>query len=256
MPSITLKCPYGQNEMVMSPTEMLEAYFYGIDICDSLPDETLKFYLDSAQQEVEKSLDLKIIPQIISESQDFWRNDWRAWGFVRMTYPVKKVNKLKGFINDVQQIDYPQEWVSERITNDGYLFFRNIYLIPTNGVATTNAAIFSGITPHLGFFGHSHIPHYWRAQYCTGFDSVPKDLLNFIGRLAAINVFHVLGDIILGAGIANQSISIDGLSQSIGTTSSAENSGYSGRIRGYITDMKRQWPLLKANYKSVTMTSL
>ena len=44
--------------------------------------------------------------------------------------------------------------------------------------------------------------------------------------------------LIIGAGIANQSLSIDGLSQSIGTTSSAENSGYSARIKSYQTEIK------------------
>lgn len=259
MPSVTLQCPYGQNEMVMSPTEMLETYFYGIDICKDgkvISDEMMKFYLDSAQQEVERSLDIKLVPQIIAETQDFWLNDFKAWGYIRMTYPVKKAMKLDGFINDVQQIDYPSSWVSERETNDGYLYYRNVYLMPTNGTTDSSQAIFSGITPHLGFLGAQHIPHYWRAKYCTGFDKVPKDLLNFIGKLAAINLFHILGDIILGAGIASQSIGIDGLSQSIATTSSATNAGYGARVTGYLADLKRQWPMLKSNYKGFVTGSL
>jgi len=259
MPSITLKCPYGQNEMVMSPTEMLETYFYGIDICKNgkvISNEMMKMYLQAATEEVEKALDIKIVPQIVAEDQDFWLNDWKAWGYIKMTYPIRKAHELKGFINDVQQIVYPQEWLSSRRTSDGELYFRNLYLVPTNGAATTNAVVFSGITPHLGFFGNKQIPNYWRAQYCTGFDKVPKDLLNFIGKMAAINLFHILGDIILGAGIASQSIGIDSLSQSIATTSSATNAGYGARVTGYLKDMKASWPNLKSYYKGFTMTSL
>jgi energy-converting hydrogenase Eha subunit A len=39
--------------------------------------------------------------------------------------------------------------------------------------------------------------------------------------------------LIIGAGIAATSISLDGLSQSIQTTQSAENSGYSAVIKDY-----------------------
>ena len=260
MPSLTLKCTYRQNELVMSPTELLETYFYGIKITDNdgkaMSDSMLRFYIQSATEEVEKALDLKILPQVIKEDQDFWLQDWKAWGYIRFTYPVKKAFKLDGFINDVIQITYPTEWLSARATTDGNLYYRNMYLVPTNGAATTNSVVFSGITPHLGFFGNKQIPNYWKGTYCTGFDKTPKDLQNYIGKLAAINVFHILGDIIIGAGIASQSIGIDGLSQSISTTSSATNAGYGARITGYLADMKRQWPAIKAFYKGFTMTAL
>lgn len=260
MPSLTLKCPYGQNELVMSPTELLETYFYGIKIQDNdgkaLSDTMIKFYIQAATEEVEQALDLKIIPQMIEEDQDFWLQDWKAWGFLKLTYPVRKPYKLQGFINDVKQIDYPPEWLSARKTTDGKLYFRNLYLVPTNGAATTNSVVFSGITPHLGFFGNKQIPQYWSARYCTGFEDTPKDLLNYIGKLASINIFHILGDIIIGAGIASQSIGIDSLSQSIATTSSATNAGYGARIVGYLRDMKLSWPIMKAFYKGFTMTSL
>lgn len=259
MPSITLKCPYGQNELIMSPAEMLETYFYGIDICKDgkiISNEMMTMYLKSATEEVERSLDIKILPQIIHESHDFWLNDWKAWGYIPLTYPAKKAFDLEGYISDVQQIKYPTEWLNTRKTNDGYLYSRNLYLLPTAGTAQSNAVVVSGITPHLGFFGNKQIPNYWRATYCTGFDDIPKDLLNFIGKLASINLFHILGDIILGAGIASQSIGIDGLSQSISTTSSATNAGYGARITGYLADMKLTWPKLKAQYKGFTHTSL
>jgi hypothetical protein len=244
----------------MSAAEMLETYFYGIKLTAQdgkvISDQMLDFYLDAATEEVEKVLDIKIIPQIIEEDKDFWLQDWKAWGYIRLTYPIKEAYSLKGFINDVKQIEYPSEWLSSRKTSTGDLYLRNLYLVPTNGAATTNSAVFSGITPHLGFFGNQQIPNYWRAIYCTGFSKTPKDLLNFIGKLAAINVFHILGDIILGAGIASQSIGIDGLSQSIATTSSATNAGYGARVSGYLADAKLAWPRLKAFYKGFEMTSM
>ena len=244
----------------MSPTEMLETYFYGIKLTAQdgkiISEEMMKFYLQAALEEVENSLDIKMIPQIISEDKDFQFNDYMAWGYMVMTYPIVEGFKLEGYINDVIQIEYPKEWLSVKQTNDKKNFSRNLHLVPTNGTATSNSVVFSGITPHLGFFGNKQIPNYWRPQYCTGFHKLPFDLLNFIGKMASINVFHILGDIILGAGIASQSIGIDSLSQSISTTSSATNAGYGARVTGYIADMKMQWPKLKGFYKGFTMTSL
>jgi len=77
-----------------------------------------------------------------------------------------------------------------------------------------------------------------------------------IGKLAAINIFHQLGDIILGAGIASQSLGIDGLSQSISTTSSATNAGYGARITGYLADLKQARVDLKNKYDGNALTVL
>ena len=259
MPQITLTSQFNQLKSIMSPVELLETYFYGIDICKTgqvMSNEMLVMYIQSATEEVEKSLGIKLIPEVVEESLDFWLDDWRAWGYIKTTYPIKRPLELKGFINDVQQIQYPVEWLTSRKTSDGELYYRNLYLVPTSGSATTNSVVVSGITPHLGFYGNKHIPNYWRVKYCTGFDKLPKDLLNFIGKLASMNIFHILGDIILGAGIASQSIGIDSLSQSISTTSSATNAGYGARIQGYIADLKLSWPKIKSYYKGFTFTSM
>jgi len=143
--------------------------------------------------------------------------------------------------------------VLEKLVMENYI--QGTYsLVPGNSSARTNAIVYSGKTPHLGYLGRTQIPNYWRITYCTGFNKIPNDLKNFIGKLAAINIFHILGDLILGAGIASQSIGIDGLSQSISTTSSATNAGYGARIIGYSDDLKRQKTTLEAYYRGFNMT--
>ena len=67
----------------------------------------------------------------------------------------------------------------------------------------------------------------WEVDYVAGIDekdsSMPMSLLQeAINKRAATGILNVWGDLIIGAGIANQSVSIDGVSQSIGTTQSAE----------------------------------
>ena len=56
------------------------------------------------------------------------------------------------------------------------------------------------------------------------------------------------------AGIANQSVSIDGLSQSVGTTQSAMFGGASARIESYAKDLdERILPMLRARLGGIRM---
>ena len=108
----------------------------------------------------------------------------------------------------------------------------------------------------FGDFADPYSVKYWRVRYLTGFTEIPTDLLNVIGKTAAINIFHIAGDLILGAGIASFSLGVDGLSQSISSTSSATNAGYGARILGYQDDIKKMMPILIAKYGGFTVTTL
>ena len=99
------------------------------------------------------------------------------------------------------------------------------------------------------------IPDYWDLQYITGFDldHLPMDLLNLVGKLATFGPLGIAGDLILGAGIASQSLSVDGLSQSIGSTSSATNAGYGARLVQYQKEIKDAIPRLKLVYDEIKL---
>jgi len=172
--------------------------------------------------------------QVIREQKDFYRSDWFAWGYIRTTYPCVEATMCEGFIGETKQISYPVEWLSTRKTSDGELYHRHMYLVPSTNAPVSHQVVYTGITPHLALTSSPQVPNYWHVEYTTGFCKVPADLLNFIGMLAAINVFHIMGDIILGTpGISSQSIGIDGLSQS----NSAHTAGYGNRIKGYLAMM-------------------
>ena len=83
-------------------------------------------------------------------------------------------------------------------------------------------------------------------------DTLPADLKHAIGiKGATLLLLHVAGDLILGAGIASQSLSVDGLSQSVDTTSSAMYNGYSARAH----DLGKQYEgVIKALKSQYTMT--
>jgi hypothetical protein len=81
-------------------------------------------------------------------------------------------------------------------------------------------------------------------------DTLPADLKQAIAiKASTLLLLHIAGDLILGAGIASQSLGIDGLSQSIGTTSSAMYSGYSSRAESLDKQYKLVMMGLRSQYR-------
>jgi len=68
-----------KNEgLIMSPSELLEQYFFGIRIQDSegreLSQEVIKTFILAAQGEIEKYLNIKLLRRIIVEDKSFFRD--------------------------------------------------------------------------------------------------------------------------------------------------------------------------------------
>jgi hypothetical protein len=99
------------------------------------------------------------------------------------------------------------------------------------------------------------MPNLWRIDYMAGFASgqVPNDIIGCIGKMACYYPLNIAGDLVGGIAIASKSIGIDGLSQSINTTSSPENAGYSARLRQYERELKQEIPRLQSFYKGIKM---
>jgi len=250
-------------DLIISPEELIELYFFGITIRangrDLLEDlNVIVTYIRSAQEELEKYLNLKFSKQVLVENRNFYLDDTLKWNYVRTSFPVVYPIKLQGKIGNQIQVDFPTEWLSYKKSSDPLGYYRIINIVPgEGGSAYTSSVVYGGsMFSYLGLRRSKEIPNYWEASYITGFEEVPYDILNFVGKLAAINVFHIAGDLILGAGIASQSIGIDGLSQSISTTSSATNAGYGARIIGYLDDLKRSLPIIENTYRGISMITM
>jgi len=266
MPEITLISKYKKNTgLVISPSEIMDLYFYGVTIQSkdgsSLDEDTIRFYIQSAQKEIENWLKIKFKCELMSESVSYHRDDYMN-GLPQMQtiYPVNTPLSLTGFYKKVEQIQYPSSWLSAHYNNDGY-YRKRISIVPTAGsaVGTSQDVILTGITTsYYGSLGrYNTLPDYFQMQYLTGFSykNFPYDLIQVVGQLSAIPLFAIAGDLILGtAGIASQSLSIDNLSQSIATTSSATNSGYGSRIVEYRKSIDQTLKRIKSIYKGFSFT--
>jgi len=137
-----------------------------------------------------------------------------------------------------------------------------VHIVPSGSDApdiNNQTLVFNQLHPHAGLVGSRSIPNYWQLTYCTGWDKggVPADIMEVLGKMASIGLFNQLGDLILGgAAIASKRIQLDGLSESVNTTMSAENSGYSARIRMYVQELKESWATLEPKYFGIAFEAL
>jgi len=248
----------------MSAEELRTLYFYGIPVRDRsgkvLSNDVYTFFIQAAQELIEKYLSIKLTKQIHKESIDFYLDEFRQFGYMDTSYPVVKPFECTGWLGQVKQLEYPTEWLTSRKTSDHQNYYKRIFIVPFQNAMQSvggSSILYSGVLPYTNMMGFNTIPNYFIVTYCTGFDRIPSDLFHVIGMMAAIGVFNIAGDIVFGQpGLSNYSLSIDGLSQSIGTTSSAGNSAFSSRIKMYQAEVKDTLEKLKSYYKGIICSSM
>jgi len=224
MPTLTYQTSYGKNnQIVLSITQLVSEFLQGINFVDRnnqpIPPSTFDTHINAAVTYLENFLAIKIKRQYIEEDKEFLRDDWNQWGRVKASYPVFCIQSLEGFVGAVRQVTYQKEWISIKKTNDPIGRHRAIRIVPNQTAFVQNVAVaFSGIYPHLGFLGSKSVPNYWKLKYTTGWDEwdIPEDIKFAIALMASTNLLTFLS-----TGMnpffatSNQSISIDGLSQSL-----------------------------------------
>jgi len=251
------------SSLILSATELVTLYLTDIPLRglggEKVADLTIETKIRAYTEQIEGLLNIKIPIQRLTENQDFDREQFYSWGHIQVNYQINSVVKLEGHLNFARQIVYPKSWLSW-VRNENKT--RQLHIIPgqqaEGGAPQTQdfVAVFSGKFPLFAYSNSSYIPNYWFVDYITGFEKVPKDLEDIIGKLATIQVLAILGDISFGAGIASASLSLDGVSQSINTTQSAENALYSARVRQFQAEVKSELLWLQRKYKGVVMVAL
>lgn len=262
MPSQTLNYNVSytiDSELIWSVEEYLVNYLTDIPLGGLgggiLSDKSIEGKIRIATSQMEGFLSIKIPKQRISEEQDFERDNFNVWGSIKANFLVNEVNFLEGFLSFVKHITYPNSWISIKRAIEKA---RMIHIVAgqnegDKGLQSNLAATFTGRFPLYGFSNSIYIPNYWRIDYTTGFQDIPDDIQDVVGKIATMQILAILGDISFGAGIASKSISIDGLSQSINTTQSAENSLYSARVRQFQAELKQELPWLKNRYVGLSL---
>lgn len=238
---------------ILSVPELKARYLFGVDLTndagESMPDSTFEHYILSAIRWFERQTDISVLPTQFVELHDYYMQDWKEFNFLQLDqYPVIEVSQFRAQYPSGQAIvQFPTEWL--RVDKE----VGHMRMVPTAG---TLSEIMIGMGGHLVpmvFQGLPTLPHLFEVTYTAGFEDgkIPRDIVDVIGMFASVGPFNIFGDLIAGAGIATISLSLDGLSQNIGTTSSATNAGYGARIIQYLKQIKEQIPQIRRHYKRV-----
>lgn len=148
-------------------------------------------------------------------------------------YPVYQVDSVKIVYGEHGQDiwDVPADLIQTQGTES---LFGTIEVLPFKAVPSANIYDPALIPFVSSSFGVPYAPSMMKVVYHSGMDGLAGGLdasiVRAIGLFAAIHPFNILGDIVIGAGIASSSLSFDGISRSVNTTASAENSAFSSRI--------------------------
>lgn len=241
---------------IISVAELKTNYLYGIDLTDDngipYPDSMYEWYIKSAVSWVEHRLDLPLRPKSVSaEKHDFYRDDYENYIYLKLReYPVLSVTQVQMVLPGESIVhDFDSSWFQLR-KDSGVL-----HIVPGTGSAST--IVFGAGGAWLPFVRASSrfVPDVFRITYTAGWEDgqLPYDIRDVVGMTAALGPLHIAGDLLGGAGIASQSLGIDGLSQSFSTTSSATNSGYGARALAYGKSLKEMIPMIRRYYKGNSM---
>lgn len=249
--TITFSAPFEQANAVISTNELKDLFFAGIPL-DKISDKTLEFYIDSATREVESYLNIKILPETIVESQDFRLNEFNQFGYVHTNYPVRIPTNLVGKIDNVVYISFDSTKLLVPKSSTSAPYPKQLMVTPSLMSVSNYSPFWFGVFPYR--FGDGRfMPNFWEVTYDTGFLEIPVELANVVGKLAALNVFYLLGDLITGTpGLNTKTISIDGLSQNF----SVGKGGYADRISNYLKELESALPSLRSEYTGIEFISM
>jgi hypothetical protein len=243
---------------IMTISELKDIFLFGLDLTNDagepFPDLMFEWGIRSSIAWLERRLDIKIRPTAIVERYDYYRNDYLFWTITKLRQsPVVQVNSVKvKWPSNTTVIDFPSDWIQLRADSG------QVNIVPTSGTLSQVLLTAGGSFLPLVASGRDFVPNIIEIDYVAGFaeGEVPHELRDVIGKMSSFAPLNVAGDLIVGAGIASKTISIDGLSQSINTTSSATNAGYGARLGQYEKELKNVLPTLERYYKGLRLAAL
>ena len=208
-----------------TPTDLRNRALFGIPLTSSLTnqsltDDTIKHYIDSAISQIEHELDLYITPVTFEEKHDYNRHEFNwKYNYLKLNHPnVITVEEVQlSFSNDQTNlgfVQFPMEHVHV-MPQEGV-----IQLVPAFGTSLSGFLLsaFSGTQFHaLRAIGLDSFPGAVRVKYQAGFekDKIPSAIVELIENLAAYKILTFIGPLIFPH--TSVGVSIDGVSQSVGT---------------------------------------
>lgn len=235
---------------------MIKKYMFGLKIVDpdtkqELDDSVYEHLIDTKIPYAEQQLGIAILPRIIAnERHDYYANDFMHYNYIQ-TYerPILQVNSVEMMYNNQRLEKFPTSWLKV-YTRTGEIEINPAVIVGDSNVLNGGEAYMNGTqaissAPLWGLPGIAStdvVPQALQYTYVAGMLpptrrgitrdwEVPLDLVQLIAKYVLRELLEIWGDLIIGAGIAGESLSIDGISESTTTTQSAMYTGGSARIK-------------------------
>jgi hypothetical protein len=236
-------------ETLWTSQEVRDTFAWGLlglgtdDSGNPFPERFYAHYLKYGVTKFETKTRIRVLPTpIVGERHDYCPTEWtdRYWTFMLDEFPCVSVDKVTFQLPGSQPFVFPESWVQADLA------LGIVAIVPDGSAPWVIPTTFR--TP-VGF--PKVTPGAIKIDYVAGFPlgRVPENIRDIIGKEAISGFLNLAGDLVGGAAIASQSMSMDGLSQSVNTTSSPTMGGFGARLIQYNNELKRDYPLVQALYK-------
>ena len=237
-------------ETLMTVQELKDLYVWGLlglgvdDDGEPFPDRQWVHYLQYGISKFETKTRVRVLPTPVVEKHDYSPNEGDGyWSFMLDEFPLVSFEKLTLTLPGGTPYEFPASWLQV-----------NLALGVVDVVPDGSELSFPFTSSTVGYRSKI-IPGAFTAEYTAGFPlgGVPENIRDIIGKEAISGFLNIAGDLVGGAAVASQSMSVDGCSQSVNTTSSATNAGFGSRVLAYRQELKSEYPLLMAKYKGIRL---
>lgn len=158
-------------------------------------------------------------------------------------YHVLRFDSMFGAVANTRVVDINLEWI-EIGEKGGF-----VQLVPFNQEVAFD---FIGLVYVEALRGATEIPSFWRYNLIAGLRDMPGELQEYLGREAAIPILTAAGQA-FRSGFSSQSISRDGVSESVSYTASAIYGIYSASIEDHRRWIKDNIKILRNTYRGPSL---
>jgi hypothetical protein len=224
-------------ELASLTPEWLKAnYLAGLTLCDETgveyPDSFYETHLQNAVRKIEQVTNVSILEETLTgEQHDYRVGDYMQFAFLQLfKAPVRSVETLRAVYPLGQTIqEFPDEWIRLEAMHG------QIHLVPSSGSIGNIIIGQGGAFLPLLYGGVTYMPSLWEVDYTVGFDpdDFPREVAEAIAKMACVDILSIASDLVRPIGVNSESVSIDGLSQSM----SYQAPAFKQRIDRYLFDL-------------------
>jgi len=228
---------------VIDKDYLTDTQLFGVRLTDSdnnaFPDAFFTRSIESAQDRASRRLGIPLgdADYVTFTDEQHDHEIGRTYQFYLQNGPVRAITQVQMAYGTDTIGAIPTDWFNVVDPKTGL-----VQLVPTTGnIAWEFTRVYAAL------WGPFRLNGVFRFTYTAGYKSsdVPESIKEIVAMEAAIPILRVAGELILGAGIASQSIGVDGMSTSIGTTSSATNNGFGASIIELQKALKDRYKVLR-----------